>query len=189
MEITLAITGSSGVIYGKRLLEALEKKDVQTNLIVSPTAEKIIKFELHENLQNLRKKSTKNYRYDELGAPISSGSYKTEGMVIAPCSMKTLGSIANGITSNLITRAADVNLKERRKLVVVPRETPLHTIHLENMNKLSQTGATILPASPGFYHDPQSTKDLVDFVVGKILDQFDIKHKLYQKWKGLDEQK
>lgn len=186
MNLIIAITGSSGVIYGKRLLEACEENRVKTKLIISPTAEKIIEYELDENPRTLCEKAEKNYEYDELGAPISSGSIKTDGMVIAPCSMKTLASIASGISDNLITRAADVTLKEDRKLVLVPRETPLHHIHFKNMEKLSRGGVQILPASPAFYHKPQSVDDLVDFIVGKILDQFGIEHQLYQPWSGFE---
>lgn len=187
MDLILGITGSSGVVYGKRLLEACRDAGIKTGLIISPAAERIIEFELDETPQELREKSTKNYGYEELDAPISSGSVKTGGMIIAPCSMKTLGSIASGMTDNLITRSADVTLKEGRKLVLIPRETPLSYIHLENMAKLSQAGATILPASPAFYHGPQNISDLVNFIVGRILDQFDIEHQLYEAWTGGEE--
>lgn len=182
MDLILAITGASGVIYGKRLLEVLHEKDIQINLIVSSAAEEIMKYEIEEDIGGLRKKSVKSYEPDELDAPISSGSVDVDGMVIAPCSMKTLSSISNGITDNLITRAADVTIKEGRKLVLVPRETPLNHIHLRNMINLSQAGAIILPAAPAFYYAPESSDDLVNFIVGKILEQFGIEHNLYQSW-------
>ncbi|KXB01130.1 hypothetical protein AKJ41_02680 [candidate division MSBL1 archaeon SCGC-AAA259O05] len=182
MNLILAITGASGVVYGKKLLEVFSEKNIQTNLIVSPAAKKIIGFEIDEEVDDLQKKSIKCYESDELEAPISSGSVSVDGMVIAPCSMKTLSSISAGISHNLITRAADVTLKEGRKLVLVPRETPLNYIHLRNMTDLSQMGVTILPAAPAFYHSPTSAEDLVNFVVGKVLEQFGIEHGLYPSW-------
>lgn len=189
MRLIIGITGCSGITYGIKLLKTCNELGIESDLIVSPAAEEILNFEVEEDKKDLQKTATRVYDYDELGASISSGSVSRDGMVIVPCSMKTLGSMANGITDNLLTRAADVTLKEGRKLVLVPRETPLHQIHLENMTKLSQAGATILPAASGFYHDPQSLEDLIDFIVGKILDQFEIEHQLYEPWKGLEEQK
>lgn len=187
MRLLVGITGCSGVIYGARLVEACEKLDIKTDLIISPTAKEIMNFETDVTPQKLQKIATRTHDYGNLGASIASGSVKTDGMVIAPCSMKTLGSIARGITDNLITRGADVTLKEGRKLILVPRETPLNQIHLNNMSKLRQAGGTIIPAAPGFYHDPQSIDDLVNFIVGKILDQLDINHELYKSWSGIEE--
>lgn len=185
MHLVLGITGCSGVIYGARFLEVCQKLDVQIDLVVSPTAEKIIEFEIEKTIDDLRKMASRSFDYKELEAPISSGSARTDGMVIAPCSMKSLSSLAFGISNNLILRAADVALKEGRKLVIVPRETPLSLIHLESMVKLKRAGADILPAAPGFYHIPNSIEELVDFIVGKILDQFGIEHQLYESWGGL----
>lgn len=185
MKLIIAITGSSGVIYGKRLLEVCSNKGIKNDLIISPAAEKIIEFELEENIDEIKEKSDNYYGYKEIGAPLASGSVKNDGMIIAPCSMKTIGSISSGVSDNLITRAADVTLKENRKLVLVPRETPLNLIHLKNLVDLKKAGATILPSSPGFYHNPESIDDVVNFVVGKILDQFDIDHQLYESWRGL----
>ncbi len=185
MRLVIGITGSSGIIYGLKLLEACEELDISTDLIISPSAEKIIDFEIDKTVEDLKELATRSYEYEDVGAPISSGSVKTDGMIIAPCTMKTLGSLANGVTDNLIIRSADVTLKEDRKLVLVPRETPVHDIHLENMTKLSRTGAKILPASPGFYHQPESIEELANFVVGKTLDQFEINHELYRSWDGL----
>lgn len=187
MCIIVGITGCSGIVYGKRLLEACEELDIETDLVVSPVAEKIMEFELNKELEDFEERATRSYPHQKLEAPIASGSVENDGMAIVPCSMKTLGSIANGIAGDLITRAADVTLKEERKLVLVPRETPLNFIHLDNMRKLKRAGATILPAAPGFYHKPQSIGELVDFIVGKILDQFDVEHNLYQSWSGLEE--
>ncbi|MFW5913246.1 MAG: UbiX family flavin prenyltransferase [Candidatus Hadarchaeota archaeon] len=182
MNLILAITGASGSVYGKRLLEFCKEKEMKTFLIVSSAAKKIISHELDMDIDKLDKMAEERYSNDDIEAPISSGSTKTDGMVIIPSSMKTLGSIANGIADNLITRSADVTLKENRKLVIVPRESPFRTAHIKNMEKLSREGAVILPASPGFYHHPREISDLVDFVVGKVLDQFKIDHGLYETW-------
>jgi 4-hydroxy-3-polyprenylbenzoate decarboxylase len=184
MHLIVAITGCSGVIYGVRLLEACRKLGIETDLIVSQAAEKLLELELGKSVKDIRKLATRNYSQDDFEAPLASGSVKTDGMVIAPCSMKTLGAIANGIADNLITRAADVTLKEGRHLVLVPRETPLNLIHLENMVRLKLAGATILPAMPGFYHKPKEISELIDFIVGRILDVLDVEHKLYRRWQG-----
>lgn len=184
MRLVIGITGCSGVTYGLKLVEACKNLDLETDLIVSSTAEKIIDMETGIDMEKLRDGATRSYKNDEMGAEIASGSVKTSGMTIIPCSMKTLGSIANGVSDNLITRAADVTLKEERKLVLVPRETPINQIGLKNMVKLSEAGATILPAAPGFYHSPESVEDLVNFVVGRVLDQFEIEHQLYKSWTG-----
>lgn len=185
MRLIVAITGSSGVIYGRRLLEVLKEKDVEVHLVVSESARIVVEHELG-GLQNLEGLAEHVYNPGDLVAPLTSGSFRVDGMVIVPASMKTIAAIASGYSSNLITRAADVQLKERRLLVIVPRETPLNAIHLENMAKLSFLGAIILPAMPGFYHRPKTIQDLVDFIVGKILDQLGIDIDLYTRW-GEDE--
>jgi len=180
MRLIVAITGASGVIYGKRLLEVLGNKGFEVHLVVSKAAEKVIDQELGKcDWVSL---ATRVYFPDELTAPIASGSFKVDGMVIVPASMKTLGALASGYCEDLISRAADVQLKEGRRLIVVPRETPLHAIHLENMAKLSKMGVVILPAMPGFYHNPKTINDLVNFIVGKILDQLGVENELYKKW-------
>jgi 4-hydroxy-3-polyprenylbenzoate decarboxylase len=184
MHLVIAITGCSGVVYGVRLLEACRKLGIETDLIVSQAAEKLLELELGKTIKDIRKLATRNYSQDDLAAPLASGSVKTDGMVIAPCSMKTLGAIASGIADNLITRAADVTLKEGRPLVLVPRETPLNLIHLENMVKLKCAGATILPAMPGFYYKPKEISELIDFIVGRIFDVLGVEHKLYRRWQG-----
>jgi len=177
MKILLAVTGASGAIYGLRLLEVLKQKGVQTECIVSDTAKKIIKHEIGAS------KIPKGcYSEKDIEAPFSSGSFKIDAMVVAPCSMKTLSAIANGFSHNLITRSADVAIKEKRRLILVPRETPLSVIHLENMLKLARLGAVILPAMPGFYHKPKKIEDLVDFIVGKILDSLGAENELYKRW-------
>ncbi len=183
--MVVAITGCSGVTYGVRLLEACRQLGIETDLIVSRAAEQILKLELGKSVDDLRKLATRSYQPDDFTAPLASGSVHTDGMVIAPCSVKTLGAVASGVAADLITRAADVTLKEVRPLVLVPRETPLNLIHLENMARLKRAGATILPAMPAFYQKPQSIQDLVDFVVGKILDVLDVEHQLYRRWRGL----
>jgi len=184
MHLIIAITGCSGVVYGARLLEVCRQQNIETDLIISRAAEQILKLELGKGVNDLQKLATRSYSPDELAAPLASGSFRTDGMVIAPCSMKTLGTIANGVTADLISRTADVTLKEGRPLVVVPRETPLNLIHLENMAKLKRAGATILPAMPALYHKPKQISDLVDFIVGRILDVLGIEHQLYQRWRG-----
>jgi len=184
MRLVVAITGASGVIYGKRLLEVLKEKNVETILVISKQAEKILKMELDIKREDLVKLAAKYYDSEDMGAPISSGSFKFDAMIIVPCSMKTLASIACGIASNLIVRAADVAIKEGRKLILVPREAPLSPIHLRNMLFLSEIGVIIIPASPAFYHKPKTVKDLVDFVVGRILDVIGLKHELYKPYEG-----
>ena len=185
MKLTIAITGASGVIYGKRLLELLQNKKVETYLVISQAAKKIIKHELGTSEKTLEKLANHVHEVDDWSSPIVSGSFKMDGMVIAPCSMKTLAGIANGFAENVILRVADVALKEKRKLVLMPRETPLNTIHLRNMLALANQGVIIVPAMPAYYHKPKSIEDLVDFVVGRILDVLGIEHNLYQRWQDI----
>lgn len=199
MELTLAITGASGTIYGYRTLQLLAASGVvkTINLILSGTAATVGQVEMGVNLKDpsaeklnewlgLDKDSRliRFWRLDNLAAKPASGSNKQTGMIIAPCSMGTLGAISSGAGINLIHRAADVCLKERRNLVLVPRETPYNSIHLENMLKLSRMGATILPASPSFYHKPKTIDDLVNHLCFRILDQFDIPHSRKTEWSG-----
>ena len=182
MRLIVAITGASGVIYGKRLLEILQNKKIETHLIISKAAEKIIEHELEATRKDTEKLATHVYSVDDLTAPIASGSFKTDAMIIIPCSMKTLAGIAHGYAENLILRAADVMLKEKRKLILVPRETPLNIIHLHNMLKLAKQGVTIVPAMPAYYHKPKNVSDIVDYVVGKVLDCLEIEHMLFKRW-------
>lgn len=185
MEIVVGITGASGAVYGVRLLKALKELKVDTHLILTEAAEKIVEYELGLCRADLVNFATYCHDIDDLTTSISSGSYKTDGMVVAPCSLKTLAGIAYGYSENLLLRAADVTLKEGRLLILVPRETPLSIIHLENMLKAARAGAVILPAMPAFYHKPRTIDDLADYVVGKILDRFRIEHNLYERWRGL----
>jgi 4-hydroxy-3-polyprenylbenzoate decarboxylase len=199
MELTVAITGASGTIYAYRVLQLLaESGAVKTvNLIMSGTAATVAQVEMGVNLKDptpaklnewlgLPADSTliRYWRLDNLAAKPSSGSNKQAGMIVVPCSMGTLGAIATGAGTNLIHRAADVCMKEGRKLVLVPRETPYNAIHLENMLRLAHAGARILPASPGFYHRPKTIKELVDHFCFRILDQFDIPHSSKTRWTG-----
>jgi len=184
MKLIVAITGASGVVYGKRLLEELRNRNVETHLIISRAAEKVIESELGTPKEEIESFATYVYEVDDLRAPLVSGSFKTDGMVIIPCSMKTLAGIAHGYSSNLILRAADVALKEKRKMVLVPRETPLNVVHLENMLALAKQGVIILPAMPAFYHRPKETESVVNYVVGKVLDILGLEHKLFERWAG-----
>ena len=182
LKIVVGISGSSGVIYGIRFLQALSKLKIETHLVLSKWAKKNIEIETDEHIEEILK--TANYSYDEtnMAAAISSGSFRTNGMAIIPCSMKTMSSIANGYDDNLISRAASVTIKENRRLVIVPRETPLSKIHISNMLKLSEIGVVILPAMPGFYHRPNTIEDLIAHIIGKTLDQFEIKNSSFTRW-------
>jgi len=182
LRLIVAITGASGVVYGKRLLEVLRGKKVETYLIISKAAENVIEHELEMTKNELEKLASHVYDVNDLTAPIVSGSFKTDGMIVIPCSMKTLAGIAHGYSENLILRAADVMLKEKRKLVLVPRETPLSVVHLRNMLDLASQGVLVVPAMPAYYHKPEKIDDLVDFVVGKTLDQLGIEHELFKRW-------
>ena len=182
MEIVFGITGASGVQYGIRVLELLKKSGVATRLIISETGRELIKLETETEPSDLKNLASFTHTNNDLTAPPASGSHQHNGMVIAPCSMKTLASLASGVTSNLITRAGDVCLKENRPLILLLRETPLNTIHLENMLRLKHAGAHILPASPAFYHKPTNINDLIDFMAGRILDLLKIEHDLYKRW-------
>ncbi|MCF6154275.1 MAG: UbiX family flavin prenyltransferase [Candidatus Brocadia sp.] len=192
--IIVGITGASGVIYGQRLIQILCRKECNIHLSISDAAALVIKHELgvdldrnHPDLVQLLGYTADNITYhsnSDISAAIASSRYPIKAMCIVPCSMNTLCSIAHGISNNLIQRAASVTIKEGRKLVVVPRETPLSSIHLEAMLKLSSIGACILPAMPGFYHKPKTADDQVNFVVAKILDALAIKHMLIPEWHG-----
>lgn len=182
-KIVIGFSGASGIIYGIRLLEILNSIKIETYLIMSEWAKKNIEIETNNTLEYVKSLSTVNYDNFKLDASVSSGSFLHNGMVIVPCSMKSLSSIANGYDDTLISRAASVTLKESRKLIIVPRETPLSRIHLENMIKLQEAGAIILPAMPGFYHKPSTIEEIVDHLVGKILDQLNIKHDVFRRWK------
>jgi len=182
MRLVVGITGSSGVIYGIKVLEVLLKIKIETHLIISQWGERNVQIETDKSVEFVKSLATRYYNNDDMAAPISSGSFKTDGMAIVPCSMKTLSSIANGYDDNLVSRAAGVCIKESRRLVIVPRETPLSKIHLQNMISLADIGVIVLPAMPGFYQRPKSMDDLITHIAGKILDQFGIEHNIYRRW-------
>lgn len=184
MRLVVAITGASGVIYGIRLLQVLRDKSVETYLILSKWAERVIAAETEWSVAEVKRSACFCYDVNDLAVPIASGSFKVEGMVIAPCSMKTLSAIANGYTDNLIARSADVTLKEKRKLILVPRETPLNVIHIRNMLKAAQAGAIIIPPIPAFYNKPKTVDDIINHTVGKILDCLGIEHNLFKSWRS-----
>lgn len=184
MDLIVGISGATGSIYGIRLLQVLLKKGVNTHLIITPTSKRILVEETSYGVEEVEALASFVYDERDLGAPISSGSFKTDGMVVIPCSMKTLSAIAHSYNANLLTRAADVTLKERRRLVLVVRETPLHSGHLELMLRATHAGAIIVPPVPAFYYRPRTLEDLVDHTVGKILDLFGIDHELFERWGG-----
>jgi 4-hydroxy-3-polyprenylbenzoate decarboxylase len=196
-DIVLAMTGASGAVYGVRLLEVLLTAGRSVQFTLSPAAAEVLRIEMQRTVDlrdfaladvlppsagHALAGEVQYHHYQDFSAGIASGSFATAGMVICPCSMGTLGALASGLSTNLIHRAADVHLKERRKLILTPREAPLSTIQLENMHKLSVAGAVILPAMPGFYHQPQTVADMVDFVVTRICDQLGVEVKLSRRW-------
>ncbi|MGH9053412.1 MAG: UbiX family flavin prenyltransferase [Acidimicrobiia bacterium] len=184
--IIVGISGSSGAIYGARLVEVLSKLgEVETHLIVSRGARATIAYETEHEVEDLEAMADRVYQETDVGAGPASGTFLTDGMVVAPCSIKTLSAIATGYADTLLTRAADVCLKERRRLVLVVRETPLHLGHLRLMENVTEAGAVVLPPVPGFYLRPQTIGELVDHTVTKILDQFGIDARLIRRWEGL----
>jgi 4-hydroxy-3-polyprenylbenzoate decarboxylase len=183
--LVVGITGASGAIYGIRLLERLRELDVETHLIVTSWARVTIEHETDYTLAQVKALANVTYGEGDQAAAVSSGSFLTRGMVVAPCSTKTLAAIANGFSHNLVARAADVVLKERRRLVLAVRESPLHAIHLRNMLTLAEMGVTICPPVPAFYSKPESIADIVDQTVLRILDQFDFNIPSQARWTGL----
>lgn len=181
MKLIIGITGSTGVIYGIRMLEILKELKIQTYLIMTNWASKCIALETKYDIKYVQSLSNP-INNNNLSANISSGTHKVDGMIITPCTMKTLASIANGYDDTLISRSATVTMKESRKLILMPRETPLTAIHLENMLKLSRLGVIILPPMTEFYTNPNSILDIIDHGIGKCLDQFNIDHNLYRRW-------
>jgi 4-hydroxy-3-polyprenylbenzoate decarboxylase len=180
--LVVGISGASGVVYGVRLLEALRDAGIETHLVVTKSAEMTLAYETDRKLSEIHALAGHVHAAQDLGAPIASGSFKTQGMIVAPCSIRSLSEIAWGTTTNLLTRAADVVLKERRRLVLMVRETPLHIGHLRAMTAAAENGAIILPPVPGFYALPQTVQDIVDQSVGRALDLFDIDTPLVRRW-------
>ena len=184
-KIVIGITGASGAVLGVRTLDAFAAADVETHLVVSRWGQRTLEHETALKLDDLRTRATELYSSGDMAAAISSGSFRTMGMVIAPCSMHSLSAISLGMGENLVHRAADVVIKERLPLVVVPRETPLNDIHLENMLRLSRMGVRILPPNPAFYNHPESVEDIVDHIVARILDQFGVAADFSRRWDGV----
>jgi 4-hydroxy-3-polyprenylbenzoate decarboxylase len=183
-EIIIGISGASGIQYGIRLLEAIKQiKNYETHLVISISAKKLIEIETDLSVGDVEKLGDNVYDDYDFTAPIASGSHRSRGMIIAPCSMKTLASIACGMSDTLISRAADCCLKEKRPLILMARETPLNLIHVENMKKAMEAGASILPACPAFYPKPKTIDDIIDFMAGRALDLLDIEHNLYKRWR------
>jgi len=183
--IIVGITGATGVIYGIRLLEALKNAEVETHLILSDAGKKNILIETDYAIGDVEGLASQVHDVENLASSISSGSFKTDGMVIVPCTVKTLSGVAHSYNDNLIVRAADVVLKERRRLILVVRETPLHKGHLELMSKVADLGGIILPPIPAFYHAPRTIEDLLNHTTGKILDLLGIDNSLFARWKGI----
>jgi flavin prenyltransferase len=183
--LIVGITGATGTIFGVRLLQMLHGSGVETHLVMSKWAVRTLTHETNYSVPDVQALATENYSSSDQGAAISSGSFVTLGMVIAPCSMRTLAAIAHGLGDNLVHRAADVILKERRKLVLVVRESPFNEIHLENMLKLARMGVTILPPVPAFYNNPQSLDDMINHIAMRVIDQFDIHLDVMTRWDGV----
>jgi flavin prenyltransferase len=183
--LIVGITGATGTVFGVRLLQMLHGSGVETHLVVSKWAARTLAHETPHSLKYVQSLATQSYNIGAQGAAISSGSFVTLGMVIAPCSMRTLAAIAHGLGDNLIHRAADVVLKERRKLVLVVRESPFSEIHLENMLKLARMGVLILPPVPAFYNNPQSLDDMINHITMRVIDQFDIHLDVMNRWDGV----
>jgi 4-hydroxy-3-polyprenylbenzoate decarboxylase len=184
MKIIVGISGATGIIYGVHLLEALRELSIETHLVMSHWAIENLTLETDYSLDQVVQLADHFYENNQMGAAIASGSFKTDGMVIIPCSMKSLAAIAVGYAENLLHRAADVTLKEGRKLILAPRETPLNVIHLENMLKLARSGVVIMPPMPSFYHKPESISDLVKHHTGRILDRLNLDNQLVKRWTG-----
>lgn len=182
--IVIGLSGASGVIYGVRALSLLEEKGIETHLIISEAGKKNIDIETNFKADDIAAMATHTYDNRDVGAAVASGSFLTDGMIVAPCSIKSLSGIANSYNDNLLVRAADVTLKEKRKLALVVRETPLHKGHLRLMTMAADMGAQILPPVPSFYHQPKTIDDIIDQTIGKVFDYLGIKHNLFKRWGG-----
>ncbi len=186
MVLIIGITGATGVVYGIRLLEVLSSRtDIETHVVISEAGAENIRYETGWTVDQVRALARYSYDIDDIGASLSSGSFKRDGMIVAPCTVKTMSALANSYSENLIIRAGDVTLKERKKLVLLVRETPLHIGHLRNMERLTEMGAIIMPPVPAFYHKPKTIQDIIDHTIGKLLDLFEIEHSLYRRWEGI----
>lgn len=184
MKLIVGISGATGAIYGIRTLQTLKACHIESHLVLTDSAKQTIEMETSFSVKEVEKLAGFVHDNRDIGASISSGSFKTDGMIIAPCAIKSLSALANSYNNSLLVRAADVVLKERRKLVVIPRETPLHLGHLKLLTSVAEMGAVILPPMPAYYHLPKSIDDIINQTVGKALDQFDIDHQLFKRWEG-----
>ena len=189
MKLVVGISGASGAIYGLRILEVLKQIGAETHLVMSDSAKRTIAFETGRAIESVKALATHVHDINDIGAGIASGSFRHDGMVIAPCSIKTLSAVANSFSTNLLIRAADVTLKERRRLVLMVRETPLHLGHLRLMTQVAEIGAILVPPMPAFYHLPRTLDDIIDQSVNKVLDQFDlgVELDLFKRWTGDEE--
>ena len=187
--LIVGISGASGIVYGVRILQVLQHSDIETHLVMSDSARMTLATELEMSVKEVEALASEVHSAKNIGATISSGSFKTMGMVVAPCSIKSLSEIAYGMTSSLLSRAADVVLKERRRLVLLIRETPLHSGHLRTMLQASENGAILMPPVPALYARPQSIDDMVNHTVGRCLDLFDIETDLVKRWSGMGQDK
>ena len=183
--LIVGVTGASGIAYGVKLLELLRNLPIETHLVMSRSAEVTLAYETRLKVDAVKALAHVVHRNDDMAAPISSGSFRTLGMVVAPCSVKTLAEIATGVTGSLLSRAADVVLKERRRLVLMVRETPLNLAHLRNMTAVTEMGGIVFPPLPAFYHRPQGIGDLIDHTCARVLDLFGVEHQLATRWAGL----
>lgn len=189
MRLIVGITGASGSIYGIRLLEVLSKiESIETHLVISKPGERTIEYETGWKVNQVKSLAKYVYEVEDIGASLASGSFKTQGMVIIPCTVKTMSAIAHSYNTNLMIRAADVVLKERRRLILVLRESPLHLGHIRSMQQVTEMGAIILPPVPAFYNKPQSLDDIINHTVARVLDLFGVEHGLIQQWKGMKNQ-
>ncbi|SHI17701.1 UbiX family flavin prenyltransferase [Desulfosporosinus lacus] len=184
MKLIVGISGATGAIYGIRMLQTLGACQIESHLVLTDSAKRTIETETNFSVKEVENLADYVYDNRDIGASISSGSFKTDGMLIAPCAIKSLSALANSYNDSLLVRAADVVLKERRKLVVIPRETPLHIGHLKLLTAVAEMGAVILPPMPAYYHMPKTIDDIINQTVGKALDQFDVSHQLFKRWEG-----
>ena len=182
-KIVVGITGASGSVYAVRLIDVLREQGIEVHSVVTDSGQRVLDYECGVTMEELSRRVDVLYPNADVGAAIASGSFRMDAMAVLPCSMKTAGAIAHGVTDDLLTRAADVTLKEGRRLLLVPRETPMHEIHLENLLRLARAGAVIMPAAPGFYHRPETLDDLVNMMVGKILDRLGIEAEIFTRWR------
>ena len=182
-KLIVGITGASGSVYAVRLIDVLRECGIEVHAVITDSGQRVLDYECGVTMEEFSRRVDVLYPNADVGAAIASGSFRMDAMVILPCSMKTAGAIAHGVTDDLLTRAADVMLKEGRRLLLVPRETPMHEIHLENLLRLARAGAVIMPAAPGFYHRPETLDDLVNMMVGKILDRLGIEAELFARWR------